>query len=181
MPFQRGQTLGTADQLERSHIADGSISQSACAVAADTAAVQRVQSEIEVVAVLLIEREASVRADSAAILGRVKGAKSIGPGCRAKTNCGCRNVFAGEHAVAEAAIDTEHFVVAESRLKRQLGDDVGRRIERVVRCRRASGYAGAAGRAVCNSSVVKSATCPCRTHQEVGGVAVSGDGGLRIL
>ena len=49
------------------------------------------------------------------------------------------HVFAGEDAIAEAAVHAEDFVVSEARLENQLGDDVRRRVEGVVGSRAASG------------------------------------------
>src|SRR5262249_20218452 len=124
VPLQSRQTHRVADQVERPGIGDRRIGQANRAIAAYTAAIHGVQTEIQTIVVLLVQRPTGIGTEATSVLGGVKGknrAGASGAGTRSRRD----DVNARENAITEAAVDSKHFVVTKSRLKRDLGDDVG--------------------------------------------------------
>src|ERR1700690_3761554 len=70
---------------------------------------------------------------------------------------------AGKHAISKAIVKSEHLVVSEARIERDLGDEIGRRVE---------GESGGG---------VVTVAGPRLTEEVVVGVAVGGDGPLGVL
>src|SRR5580704_5271487 len=92
-----------------------------------------------------------------------------------------REVFTWKHAVTEAAEYPEDLVVSKARLKRQLRNEVRRRVEGIAGSRTAGGDAAGAGAASGNAAVVEAASGAGGAHQEICSVVVAGDRGLRVL
>src|SRR5579872_7133539 len=143
--------------------------------------------------VFIKEIPAGVGSDAATIFRGVKGADST-------RTCNCRvgrarpsfadgEVCAREGAVAESIIQSENLVVSKTRIERDLGDDVRRRVEGISGGRGASDVVrgtGCAGRSV----RVGGATGDCvivtvgrarLAEQEVVGIAVRGKRSLWVF
>src|SRR5579872_1281204 len=102
------------------------ICEATASITADSASPEPVQSEVKL---LVDEGPTRIRAKSTAIRRGVVRPTSVRPwSCCPKAECGRRNVFAGEHSVAESAIHAENFIVSETRLENQFPDQIRRGI-----------------------------------------------------
>ena len=84
--------------------------------------------------VLVVERPAGIRTNTSAIFRGVVSSESVRASNRA-TSAKRRDAgyfAAGKYAVAESAIDSEHFVVSEAGFQGQLRDDIRRRVKRII-------------------------------------------------
>src|ERR1700690_3239172 len=136
---------------------DRSVRQSARSVTANSVAAEALYAEYDVVS----DEPTSARAHTAAFFGRV-----VSPRCRrqagAKRIAG-HKLHAWEDAIGEPGKESIDFVVTKARIESDLGNDVGRGVERVGR------------RAVIALTVATLA------QQEVTHVSVGGHRRLRIL
>ena len=159
-----------------------------CAVSAHSAASETMQTENDV---LIEEIPAGVGSETAAVFRGVIGAQSAGT-CnrgvaRARPSLADGEVCAGEDAVAEPVIQSEDLVVPKTRIERDLGDDIRRRVEGICGCRGTSNVvdgSGCAGGGVgvggaTGDSVVVAVGRARRAEQEIVGVAVGGKCSLR--
>src|SRR5580765_5343882 len=106
--------------MVRSDVCDGGVGQRTCTISSYTAAVESVESEVNPAVVLLKQRPTGVSTKPTTVLGGIVGTECIGTRCGAQAGVSCGNILAGEHSVPETAIDSEYFVVAESRLESRL-------------------------------------------------------------
>ena len=159
VPFQCGQTLIAAQRRQGAIGVHRGIRQARRAIAAYTVPVEGVESEVQ----LLEQSDAGVPAYSTGIPRGVIGSER---GCRgtALGVHGSRNFFAGINTVAEAAKDTEDFIVSETRFKGRLDDDVWRCVEGII-----------------GVQVVQSAAHAGTAKGEVRGIAAGREDRLRIL
>src|SRR5215831_4694842 len=103
MPFESSQTLIALDQVQAAVGANRNVGETAGAVAADSAAGEAVESDIDA---LLEERPASIGAHTASVLGSVKRADGgSNAGCLTATSVRAEDFAARKHAVAETAVD----------------------------------------------------------------------------
>src|SRR5271165_183050 len=129
-PLEGAQTHQIPDQMNRTVSVDRSIRDASGAVTSDSAAAETFQTENEMRGKL----PACAGADAPAVSGSVVGSHGRGHADGLSTaGGGCGHFAAGEDTVPEAVEESEGFVVSETRVESHLGDDVGRRIERVIR------------------------------------------------
>src|SRR5438552_12015507 len=130
MEFKSGQALQALDEIKRPIGMDSHVRQSCRAVASHSATSKTMQSEINM---LVCKRPARVSAKSAAVLGRVEGSGSIRARLGgAAAESGRSYIFARKHAISEAAIHSEDFIVSEAGLESKFCDDIGRWIKRII-------------------------------------------------
>src|ERR1035438_3762404 len=167
VPFQRSQALIRADQVEPPVNIDSRVGQAASSVSADATACQAVKPEIQV---FIAKRPSDVGTRPASVSRNVSGSDGVRTGNRAaaaQRGRGC-DLAAREHPVAEAAVNAEHFIMAEARLKRRLDDDVRGRIKRVVR--QIGSSAGSTG---ARAGIVKTTTGALGTYEKIVSVIVA--------
>src|SRR5580700_5975979 len=98
------------------------------AVTSDSAAAETLHAKHDVLA----NRKACAHASTASVFGSVVGSQSRGSADSQSVATYCaRHLRAGENAVTEAVEQCEYFVVSETRIEGDLGDNIGGRIERV--------------------------------------------------
>ena len=114
--------------------------------------------------VLVVEVPAGVGAKASTVFRGVIGSQYVGTcGGAAAAKCFSADIAARKYTVGEAVVKAEDLVVPEAGIKGDLGDDIGRWIERV-------GSAGVVAFAVARLA-----------EQEVVGVVVQGERGLRVF
>src|SRR5271156_1043341 len=154
---------------------DRAIGKATRPIPADSAAAETVQAEVDVLAK---KGPSRVGAETATVLRGIKSSQAIGTGHgAAAAKCGSACHFAARvDSIPEAIIDAEHFVVSKPWLEHSLGDEVRRRIERIV------GQVGGGARgAGARARVVESAARSLRTDRKIVPVVAAGNRRLRIL